>query len=60
MKKIHTETVIDRLIAGEALPKLNKYQQMKNERLLTIVSAYDERKDNIIDYIKGCTHNFDY
>ena len=59
-EQIHTETVTDKLMAGEPLPKSNKDQEKRNERLHTIVSAYDERKEDIIGYLKGCTYNFDY
>ena len=59
-EQIYTETVIDKLMAGYPLPKSNKNQEKRNESLHTIVSAYDERKDDIIGYLKGCTYNFEY
>lgn len=59
-EQIHTEATISKLLAGQNLSKLRKDQDAKNARLLNIVNSYEEMKENIIDYLGGCSHNFDY
>ena len=38
----------------------NPDQVRKNIRLCTIVSSYEERRENIMDYLKGCTYDFNF
>lgn len=59
-EQIHTDAAISKLIAGQAPPKIRKDQQVKNTRLENVVSSYEEMKENIIEYLGGCSHNFDY
>ena len=47
-------------IGGQAPKGPRKDQVRKNIRLCTIVSSYEERRENIMDYLKGCTDNFDF
>ena len=44
----------------EINPKTKQGSGKKNKRLFTTVSSYDDRKNNIIEYSKGCTYIFDY
>ena len=59
-EQIHTESTILNLVAGQAPKGPRKDQVRKNIRLCTIVSSYEERRENIMDYLKGCTYNFDF
>ena len=56
--QIHTESTILNLVAGQAPKGPRKDQVRKNITLCTIVSSYEERRENIMDYLKGCTYNF--
>ena len=60
-EQIHTESTILSLVVGQAPKQPRKDQVRKNIRLCTIVSSYEQRRrENILDYLKGCTYNFDF
>ena len=57
-EQARTETVISKLVMGEAPRKIRKIEKEKNVRIKKIVQEFQDREMN--DYLKGLAYNIKY
>ena len=54
----HTETLIQKMLAGDAPEPPRKRTRLANNRITNVVSQYEERSP--IDYLMGLAYNIEY
>ena len=57
-EQARTETVISKLVLGEASRKIRKIEKEKNVRIKKIVQGFQDREIN--NYLRGLAYNIKY